>query len=197
MANRSAKPSGSERHSLRSDPRFLVVGRITRPHGVGGQVRVKIHSDWPDRFYHLGQVFVGLGTPSEGSAPDEEQNQLMRVERVRLNQGFAILKLGGCDSRDQAEALRGHYLQIPIEEAIPLADGEFFLYQLIGLRVVTDEGEKLGELTEILETGANDVFVIRGTEGELLIPDLPEVIREIDLESGQMLVQLPAGLRDG
>ncbi|NOR83724.1 MAG: 16S rRNA processing protein RimM [Ardenticatenales bacterium] len=174
-----------------------MVGRITRPHGVGGQVRVKIHSDWPDRFYHLEQVFVGLGTPSERSAPDEEQDQLMRVERVRLNQGFAILKLGGCDSRDQAEALRGHYLQIPIEEAIPLADGEFFLYQLIGLRVVTHEGEKLGELTEILETGANDVFVIRGTEGELLIPDLPEVIREIDLESGLMLVQLPAGLRDG
>ena len=121
----------------------------------------------------------------------------MRVERVRLNQGFAILKLGGCDSRDQAEALRGHYLQIPIEEAIPLADGEFFLYQLIGLQVMTDEGEELGELTEILETGANDVFVVRGTEGELLIPDLPEVIQEIDIESGQILVQLPAGLRDG
>jgi 16S rRNA processing protein RimM len=164
---------------------------------VGGEVRVKIHSDRPERFYRLERVFVGPGTPAEESAPNQEQDQLMRVERVRLNRGFAILKLGGCDSRDQAEALRGHYLQIPIEEAIPLADGEFFLYQLIGLQVVTGEGEELGELTEILETGANDVFVVHGTEGELLIPDLPEVIREIDIESGQMLVQLPAGLRGG
>jgi 16S rRNA processing protein RimM len=121
----------------------------------------------------------------------------VQVEQVRLHQGVAILKLTGCDSRNDAETLRGHWLQVPIEQAIPLEEDEYYLFQLVGLEVRTAEGEVLGELAEVLQTGANDVYVVRGPAGELLLPDIPQVIQEIDLEAGRMLVQLAPGLRDG
>lgn len=121
------------------------------------------------------------------------------VEQVRFHQRLVILKLAGCDSRDQAENLRGQWLQVPIEEAIPLAEGEYFYYQLIGLQVETTGGELLGELAEILETGANNVLVIRDTRhrtGDLLLPDIPGVVLDIDLKASRIVVKLPPGLRD-
>lgn len=121
------------------------------------------------------------------------------VEQVRFHQRLVILKLAGCDSRDQAENLRGQWLQVPIEEAIPLAEGEYFYYQLIGLQVETAGGELLGELAEILETGANNVLVIRDTRhrtGDLLLPDIPGVVLDIDLKASRIVVKLPPGLRD-
>ncbi len=121
------------------------------------------------------------------------------VEQVRFHQRLVILKLAGCDSRDQAENLRGQWLQVPIEEAIPLAEGEYFYYQLIGLQVETAGGELLGELAEILETGANNVLIIRDTRhrtGDLLLPDIPGVVLDIDLKASRIVVKLPPGLRD-
>jgi len=129
----------------------------------------------------------------------DETPTLARVERVRFHQRLVILKLAGCDSRDQAENLRGQWLQVPIEEAIPLAEGEHFYYQLIGLQVETAGGELLGKLVEILETGANNVFVIRNSRprtGDLLLPDIPGVVLDIDLKASRMVVKLPTGLRD-
>jgi 16S rRNA processing protein RimM len=126
----------------------------------------------------------------------EEDPSPMPVQRARLHQGVIILKLEGCDTRNQAEALRNQWLQVRLEEALTLDEGEFFYYQLIGLQVETVDGEVLGELHEILQTGANDVFVVRGPGGELLLPDIPDVILEIDPEAGRIVVQIPAGLRD-
>ena len=98
----------------------------------------------------------------------------------------------------------GRPLQLPEEEAIPLEDDEYFLYRLIGLQVYSlventlavysDESEHLGELTQILETGANNVFIVQGARGEILLPDIPDVIVEIDFENGRMLVNLLPGL---
>lgn len=121
----------------------------------------------------------------------------MPVDRARLHQGVIILKLEGCDTRNDAEALRNQWLQVPIQEALPLEEGEFFHYQLVGLQVETAAGEVLGDLHEILQTGANDVWVVRGPAGELLLPDIPDVILDIDPEAGRIVVQIPPGLRDG
>lgn len=126
----------------------------------------------------------------------EEDPRPMPVERVRRHQGVIILKLGGCDTRSDAETLRHQWLQVAIEEALPLDEGEFFYYQLLGLQVETATGEVLGELHEILQTGANDVFVVQGPGGELLLPDIPDVILDIDPAAGRIVVQIPAGLRD-
>lgn len=175
--------SGSEQSS---EPRYLVIGRITRPHGVRGEVRVEPHTDQPERFGWLGRVFVGDDSP-----------QAMTVERVRLHQGVVILKLGGSDSRDHAEMLRGKWVLIPADEAIPLEQGELFLYQLVDMNVVNEEGETLGTVEDVLQTGANDVLIVRTRDEpprELLIPDIPDVVLDVDPEAHRVVVRIPPGL---
>jgi 16S rRNA processing protein RimM len=178
--------SGSE---ATSEPRYLTIGRITRPHGVRGEVRVEPRTDLPERFAWLERIYVGDGTPVA-----------MTVERVRLHQGVVILKLGSCDTRNDAEALRGRWVLVPAEEAIPLEEGELFLYQLVDMEVVTAEGETLGKVEDVLQTGANDVLVVRIQDEppkQLLLPDIPDVVLEVDLEAGRIVVQVPPGLVEG
>jgi 16S rRNA processing protein RimM len=164
----------------------LVIGRITRPHGVRGEVRVKVHTDLPERFGWLERVFVGDAPPVP-----------MAVENARMNKEWVILKLAGIDDRDAADGLREAWLQVPEAEAIPLEEGEVYLYQLIGLAVREADGRELGRLEEIIETPANDVYVVRGPFGELLLPDIAEVILDIDVAAGVMQVALMPGMLPG
>ena len=165
------------------DSDFIVIGQITKPHGVRGEVRVMPHTDEPLRFTWLEQVYVGADNP-----------QLMAVEQARVHQGMVLLKLTAVSTRTAAESLRGEWLLVPEDEALPLAEGEYFLFQLEGLTVVTTDGETLGTLTSVIETQANNVFVVQGERGELLLPDIDEVVQEIDFENGRMLVTLLPGL---
>lgn len=167
------------------EPRFLIIGQIIRPHGVRGEVRVVPHTDLPERFGWLQSVYLGL-----------EEPQLLAVESARVHegQGVVLLKLAGYDDRDQAEMLRGQWLQVREEDAIPLEEGEYFLYQLEGLAVHSDDGRDLGYLQEIIETGANNVFVVQGEFGEILLPNTPEVILDIDFAARLMKVHLLPGL---
>ncbi|MCB9422832.1 MAG: 16S rRNA processing protein RimM [Ardenticatenaceae bacterium] len=166
------------------EPAFLIIGRIQKPHGVRGEVRVVPHTDLPERFTWLETVWIG-----------EDDPQPFDVEAARFHGELILLKLAGYDSREAAQDLRGEWLQVPESEAIPLEEGEYYLYQLEGLQVFTDEGEELGELVQVMETGANNVFVVRGESGELLLPDTDEVVQAIDFENGRMTVHLLAGLR--
>ena len=163
---------------------FIVIGQITKPHGVRGELRVKPHTDEPERFTWLEQVYVG-----------ETARSLMLVEKARVHQGMILLKFTAVNDRTAAEALRGEWLMVPEDEALPLEEGEYYLFQLEGLSVFTDDGEDLGVLTSIIETGANHVFVVQGAQGELLLPDIDEVVQEIDFEHGRMVVKLLPGLR--
>jgi len=105
-----------------------------------------------------------------------------------------LLKLGGCDDRNGADELRGMLVQIPLKEAAPLEEGEYYHFQLIGVRVETESGEWLGQVVEVLETGANDVYVVRGPWGEVLLPAVNDVILELDLELRRMVVHLLPGM---
>ena len=163
---------------------FIVIGQITKPHGVRGELRVKPHTDEPERFTWLEQVYVG-----------ETARSLMLVEKARVHQGMILLKFTAVNDRTAAEALRGEWLMVPEDEALPLEEGEYYLFQLEGLSVFTDDGEDLGVLTSIIETGANHVFVVQGAQGELLLPDIDEVVQEIDFENCRMVVKLLPGLR--
>ena len=163
---------------------FIIIGQITKPHGVRGEMRVKPYTDEPERFTWLDYLYVGETAP-----------QKMAVEQARAHQGMILLKLTAVTTRDAADALRGEWLMLPEDEALPLEEGEYYLYQLEGLAVITDEGEPLGSLTRIIETGANHVFVVQGESGELLLPDIAEVIQDIDFENGRMTVKLLPGLR--
>ncbi len=175
---KSLRPSSGE------ETEFIVIGEITKPHGVRGEMRVKPHTDEPVRFTRLKQVYVGEASP-----------RLMAVEKARLHQGMILLKLTAVNDRTTAEALRGEWLMVPEAEALPLEEGEYFLFQLEGLAVETAEGEALGTLVSVIETGANNVFVVEGEQGELLLPDIDEVVQEIDFANGRMLVTLLPGLR--
>jgi 16S rRNA processing protein RimM len=179
------KPEKSERGLVdaSAEPRFLLIGEVMKPHGVRGEVRVMPHTDVPERFTWLEIVYLG-----------EKNPQPVAVETVRLHQNLVLLKLVGYDDRDAADSLRGQWLQVPMEEAIPLEEGEYYLFQLIGLAVYSDEGEHLGELTQVLETGANNVFVVSGGERDILLPDTDEVIVEIDFENGRLTAHLLPGL---
>lgn len=105
------------------------------------------------------------------------------------------MKLSGLDSAEEVAKLRGQPVQIPIEEAAPLRKGQYFQHEIIGLKVVTTEGKDLGRIEEILETGANDVYVVRGVDGgEVLLPAIQDVVREIDLERGLLTAHIIPGL---
>ncbi|MDT8307683.1 MAG: ribosome maturation factor RimM [Anaerolineae bacterium] len=169
------------------EPRFLVVGRIVRPHGVRGEMRVEILTELPERLTWLEQVFLSRD-------PDDPAPEVAVVERVRLHKGQALVQLEDVHSREAAEDLRSVLLLVPLDDALPLEDDEYYFYQLEGLEVVTDEGEILGVLREVLETGANEVFVVAGSRGDLLLPNTLEVVQDIDLESGRITVHILPGL---
>jgi len=167
-----------------TEPRFLVIGKILRAHGVRGEVRVLPHTDNPKRFSWLEEVYVGERDPKP-----------IAIEGVRFHKELVLLKLVGYDFRDQTDTLKGEMLLVPMENAIPLEDGEYYLFQLLGLDVYTDEDQHLGVLKDVIETGANNVFVVNG-EGkkDILLPDTKEVVTEIDFDNGRLTVHLLPGL---
>ena len=107
----------------------------------------------------------------------------------------ALIWLEGVSTRGQATSLAGKYLEAPPDDSVSLDEGEYFHYQLIGLQVRTEDGEVLGDLREILETGSNDVYIVRGTSEEVLIPATASVVLSVDVAAGVMRVKLPDGLR--
>jgi len=165
------------------EPRFLVIGQVAKPHGVRGDVRVVVHTDLPERFTWLDEVYIG-----------EEDPRPVPVEYTRFHKDWVLLKLAGYDDRDAVESLRGQLLKVREDQSIPLEEDEYFLFQLIGLAVISEDGDRLGELVQVIETGANNVFVVRGLQGEILIPDIAEVVRDIGFDSGQITVHLLPGL---
>ena len=106
-----------------------------------------------------------------------------------------MLKLEGINSRSEAESLRDSFLMVPEDMVPPLPEGEYYHFQIIDMQVYTQEREYLGQITQILSTGSNDVYVVSHDGQELLIPALDEVIKEVDVERGMMTVELPEGLR--
>ncbi|MBN1976171.1 MAG: 16S rRNA processing protein RimM [Anaerolineae bacterium] len=169
------------------EPRYLVVGRVLRPHGVLGELRVEVITDYPER---LGQhVHFYLAHPDS-----PEQVQRYSIEKIRQHKEIALLKLEGCDDRNGADVLRNMLVQIPVEEAVPLEEGEYYHFQIAGVRVETEDGEWLGQVAEVLETGANDVYLVRGPRGEILLPAIADVVLELDLEARRMVVRLLPGI---
>lgn len=169
------------------EPRYLAVGRVSRPHGVRGELRVVLLTDYPGR---LGQhAYFYLASPDS-----PEIVRRYPVEKLRRHKEVLLLKLGGCDDRNGAEELRGQLVQIPTEEAVPLEEGEYYDFQLIGVKVEAESGESLGQVVEVLKTGANDVYVVRGSWGEVLLPAVKDVVLKLDIEARLMVVNLLPGL---
>jgi 16S rRNA processing protein RimM len=171
------------------EPRYLLVGQVLRPHGVRGEVKVRILTDYPERLRLHTHLYLGP-TAAEGAV------QRYTVEAIRIQQDTLRLKLDGCDDRNAADALRGLFVQIPLEAAVPLEEGEYYYFQLIGVQVETEDGQILGEIVDVIETGANDVFVVRDKWGgeEVLLPDIPDVILALDIAAQRMTVRPLPGM---
>lgn len=170
------------------EPRFLAVGQVVGMHGLRGELKVKLLTDDPHRFALLERVYVG---------PDGAEPLPWVLAGYRPHKGNILLQLEGCNDRNTANTLRGHLVQIPTEEAIPLEEGHYYEYQILGLQARTVSGENLGEIVEIIFTGANEVYVVEDSDPntpQILIPAIKDVILEVDLESGHLLVELPEGL---
>jgi 16S rRNA processing protein RimM len=164
------------------EPRYLAVARVLKPFGVRGEMKVEVLTGFPDQLGRLKRVYLGPeATPHD-------------VERFHWHGSELLLRLADVQDRDAAEVLRNQLVQIPSDEAVPLGPGEFYEHQIVGLNVVTTEGEPLGQVVEVLATGANDVYIVQGPRGEVLLPARAEVIREIDLDGGKMTVTLLPGL---
>jgi len=166
-----------------SDSDHLVVGRIVRPHGIRGEVIVEPHSETIRSIEVESVVFI------------ESPKSPYKVLGIRSHQRRIILRIEGSADRDAAEEFRGKELLIPTPDAEPLPEGVYYRWQILGLKVKEQSGRDLGTVADILETGANDVYVVRDDDSpELLLPAIKDVIIEVDLDSGELLVNVPEGL---
>lgn len=166
---------------------MLRVGVIASSHGVRGEVKVFPTTDNPRRFDELEEVFLDTG---------KEQIPL-EIEHIKYFKNMVILKFRGYDTINDIEKYKSKDLLIPRDKAVKLEADEYFITDLIGLSVLTEEGEALGSLKDVLETGANDVYVVEMANGkELLVPAIADCILSVDLEQSVMRVHLLEGLMD-
>jgi 16S rRNA processing protein RimM len=169
---------------MADQPAFLVVAKIVAPFGIKGEVKAEIWTQFPDRLANRTVVFLGR---------EDETPRMVALRGVRFHQGQALLTLEGCPDRTAAEALRGLLVQIPSTEAPAPPPGAFYLYQIIGLRVVDPEGQEWGTITDVLSTPSNDIYVATGAHGRLLIPAVPDFVLAVDLEHSRIIANV-AGL---
>jgi 16S rRNA processing protein RimM len=170
-------------------PYYLILGEILRPHGIRGELRLKVQTDYPERMINeLETVYIGRD-------PHESEATEYTIQSARFHQEYILLQLKEVQDRNAAELLRGLYVMVDLENAVPLEEDEFYLFELIGLTVKTTSGEELGTIQDILETGANDVYIVKGRKyGELLVPAHDETLIDVDVEAGIVTMNLPYGI---
>ena len=165
----------------------LQVGVIASTHGVRGEVKVFPTTDDVRRFKKLKEVILDTG----------KENRILEIEQVKFFKQFAILKFKGIDTLDEVEKYRKKSLYVTRENAVRLNKDEYFIADLIGLKVLDEAGEALGELEDVIETGANDVYQIKMNDGrQLLLPALRQCVLEVDVEAGFMKIHILEGLLD-
>lgn len=163
----------------------VAIGEVVGAYGLRGEVRVQPLTDFPDRFGRLHHVWVRM--------PDgTRMTRRVLSSRPHETKGLVVLRLKGVASREAARALVGAVLEVPDAEAVPLPEGVFFEHDIVGLRVVTTDGRELGPVSEVLHTGANDVYVTP----TCLVPAIADVIREVDIAGGRMVIEAVPGLLD-
>ena len=166
---------------------YLQVGVITSTHGIKGEVKVFPTTDDPERFKKLKRVELDTG----------KERIPLEISGVKFFKQFVIVKFKGIDNINDVEKYRKMPLLVSREDAVELEEDEYFMADIIGMDVYTDEDKLFGTLADIMETGANDVYIINTEEhGEVLIPAIKDCIKEIDTDNNKMIIHLMAGLID-
>ncbi|WP_347491586.1 ribosome maturation factor RimM [Desulfoscipio sp. XC116] len=166
---------------------YITIGKIVNTQGRRGEVRALPLTDFPERFEAMNTAYVGL----------RGQTNLINIERTYQHKKFIIIKFAGIDDMNAAETLKGASLLIPREELMPLPKDTFYIFDIIGMQVFDSDGRLLGQVKDVLQTGANDVFIVEGVKKRpLLIPALKKVVRNVDMVGKKMTVCLPEGLEE-
>ncbi len=164
---------------------WVALSKLVKAHGIRGEVRGVLLTDVLENFQARATIRWRRG----------REVQELEIEGIRPHGALLLFKFRGVNDRDAAQELVGGFLEIPLEELVPLPPGEYYWYQLLGLKVYTEEGEYLGVLEEIMETAGHDVYVVRKAGEEILLPAIREVVKAVLLEEGRMVVRLLEGLR--
>lgn len=166
---------------------LLKVGVITSTHGIRGEVKVFPTTDDPKRFLDLEEIILGTG----------KEKKTVSIQYVKFFKNMVILKFKEFDNINDVEIYRQKDLYVTREQAVPLEENEYFIADLIGLKAVSDEGEELGEIADVLQTAANDIYVIKkkGTS-DLLVPVIRECVLSVDIAGGMVTLHLLPGLRE-
>jgi 16S rRNA processing protein RimM len=161
-----------------ADKSLIAIGKVVAPHGVRGDVRVIPLTDFPDRFNNLAKVLL-------------EDKTTLQVEYARSHKQFTLVKFRGYNDRNAVEALRGKLLMVSREDVAALPEGHYYIFDIIGLQVYDEDGNHIGEVKDVISTGSNDVYITE-SEGKppVLIPALKEVVKNIDVPGGKIIVRL-------
>lgn len=163
------------------------IGSVSTTHGVHGEVKVYPTTDDPGRYKKIKEVILDNG----------KEKKTAHIEQTKFFKQMVIVKFKECNSMDEAEKLRGYELYVTREHAIPLKKNEYYIADLIGMKVMTDEGSELGIIDDVLQTGANDVYVVKQPSGkEVLLPAIKDCILTVDVEAGLMEAHVLDGLLD-
>ncbi len=166
---------------------FLRVGVISSVHGVHGEVKVFPTTDDPHRFLDLKEVLLDTG----------KETITMEIKNVKFFKKFVIVKFKGYDKIEDIEKYKGRDLLVTRKNAVPLEEGEYFICDIIGAKVITDTNEEFGILKDVLQTGANDVYVVDTKAGkEVLLPVIDECVLSVDTAGGLVVVHIMPGLLD-
>ena len=172
--------------SFPGEPEFLVVGKLGKPHGLQGEIVMDVYTDFPERIKPGVVVYVGM------------QFQPLQITKVRSHSRGLLLCFKGYQSRDEVAELRNLLVQVRTADRPELPNGEYYHHQLLGLQVIDENRYEVRTYHSIIETGANDVYVVQNESGaELLIPAIDSVILDINLEDNQVMLHLLPGLIPG
>jgi 16S rRNA processing protein RimM len=161
-----------------SETDLITIGKIVAPHGVRGDVRIFPLTDFPERFHELKTVYV------------DDVGQL-KLESARPHKKFILLKFTGIDTMNEAAPLSSKLIKIRREDVVKLPEGQYYIFDIIGLNVFNEQGELLGVITDVLQPGSNDVYVVEQQDKkELLVPAIKDVVKQIDIAGKKMLVKL-------
>jgi len=164
---------------------YLEIGQIVNTNGLKGVLKIKPFTDDITRFEDLETIYI------------QEANELIefRIEQVRYSKNMVLLKLEGIDDINEAEKYRNFYLKINRKDAVELEENSYFIIDIIGSEVYTDENYLLGKVIDVLPTGSNDVYVVKTREGkEILLPAIEDVIKDVDINNKKIIVHLLEGL---
>lgn len=165
--------------------KYLEIGQIVNTFGIKGQVKVKPFTDDIKKFEKLKEIYI------------EKKNELklFQIEKVNYSKNMVILKLKGIETPEEAEKLRNSYIKIDRKNAKKLPEGTYYIADLIGLDVYTDENKLLGKVDYIYNAGSSDIYVVKDEQGkEILLPAIKDVLKQVDLKNGKIIVHIIEGL---